>query len=225
MFKAVIFDMDGLMVDTERLLQRFWVEAAAEFGYPMKPEHVLDIRSMSAPYAEGHLKRIVCPDFDYTKVRERRKELMNEYIRQNGIDKKPGLDELLERIRLSPLKAAVCTATDYPRTEWYLKSIGVFDKFDEFICGNMVKNGKPAPDIYIRACEQLGLDPRECVALEDSPNGVISAAVAHLNVIMIPDLTQPSRDILPLTYAVCETLDKAGDVIFGETYTSERTGK
>ncbi|MBR1764219.1 MAG: HAD family phosphatase [Ruminococcus sp.] len=214
MFKAVIFDMDGLMVDTERLLQRFWVEAAEELGFPMRPEHVLDIRSMSAPYAEGHLKRIVCPDFDYPRVRARRQQLMNAYIKEQGIDKKPGLDRLLDRIGRSDLKAAVCTATDYPRTEWYLKSIGVFEKFDEFICGNMVANGKPAPDIYIRACAQLGLDPRECVALEDSPNGVISAAVAHLNVIMIPDLTQPTRDILPLTYAVCETLDKAGEVIF-----------
>ena len=217
MFKAVIFDMDGLMVDTERLLQRFWVEAANELGFPMKPEHVLDIRSMSAAYAEGHLKRLVCPDFDYPRVRARRQEIMNAYIREHGIEKKPGLDELLDRIAASPMKAAVCTATDYPRTEWYLKSIGVYEKFDSFICGNMVKNGKPAPDIYLRACEVLGLDPRECVALEDSPNGVISAAVAHLNVIMIPDLTQPSRDILPLTYAVCESLDKAIDIIFDKT--------
>ena len=213
MIKAVIFDMDGLMLDTEALLQRFWCEAANELGYPMTPKDVLGIRSLSWRYSSRHLKRKFGEDFDYYAVRARRIELMNAYIAEHGIRKKPGLDELLRFLKESGIKAAVCTATDYERTKMYLTGVGVFDMFDEFICGNMVDNGKPAPDIYQNACRCLGLGPQECIALEDSPNGVISAAVAHLNVIMIPDLSQPSDDIRPLLYDCCESLDKVIDVI------------
>lgn len=219
MFKAVIFDMDGLMLDTEILLQRFWCEAANELGFPMKPEDVLGIRSLCSKYATGHLKRKFGEAFDYAKVRARRIELMNEYIAEHGIRKKKGLDELLDRLAASDVKAAVCTATDLERTKKYLSSVGVFDKFDEFICGNMVEVGKPAPYIYINACKKLGLEPQECLALEDSPNGVISAATAQLNVIMVPDLTQPSADISPLLYACCESLDKVIPIVFGEEHT------
>ena len=91
--------------------------------------------------------------------------------------------------------------------------MGVLDKFDELICGNMVKIGKPAPYIYINACEKLGLPPEECMALEDSPNGVISAAVAGLNVVMVPDQTEPSDDIRPLLYGCCGSLDKVIDLL------------
>lgn len=216
MFKAVIFDMDGLMLDTEILLQRFWCEAANELGFPMTPQDVLGIRSLSSKYAVGHLKRRFGESFDYFAVRARRIELMNAYIARHGIRKKKGLDELLDRLSESEIRAAVCTATDLERTKKYLTSVGVYDKFDEFICGNMVEVGKPAPYIYINACKKLGLAPQECLALEDSPNGVISAATAQLNVVMIPDLTKPSADIAPLLYACCESLDKVIPIVFGE---------
>ena len=213
MLKAVIFDMDGLMLDTETLLQRFWCEAAQFYGYPMTPEIVLGIRSLSYKYAIKHLKRVFGDDFDYPKVRAKRIELMNEYIRRNGVIKKKGLDELLDFIAKTPLKAAVCTATDFERTKMYLESVGVFDKFDDLICGNMVEYGKPAPDIYKSACKLLGLLPEECIALEDSPNGIISAAVAGLNAVMIPDLTKPSEDIRPLIFAECEDLGKVIEIL------------
>ena len=213
MIKAVIFDMDGLMLDTEVLLQRFWCEAANSLGWGMTPKDVLGIRSLSRRYAEPHLKRLLGSDFDYPLVRAKRIELMNAYIAEHGIRKKKGLDELLDYLKSTGIKAAVCTATDLERTKMYLTQVGVYGKFDEFICGNMVENGKPAPDIYINACKRLGPLPEECIALEDSPNGVISAATAHLNVIMVPDLTQPSDDIRPLLCAVCESLDRVIEYI------------
>ena len=95
MINGLIFDMDGLMVDTEKLLTRFWREAAAFYGWEMKQEHVLGIRSLAGKYAGPKLQKEISPDFDYAKVRLKRIELMNAYIEKNGIEKKPGLDELI----------------------------------------------------------------------------------------------------------------------------------
>ena len=210
--KGIIFDMDGLMLDTEKLLTRFWIESANEFGFDMKMEHVLGIRSLAAKYAIPKLQGIFGETFDYHTVRNRRIEIMNKYIQENGIEKKKGLDELLSYLK-GRYKIAVATATDYPRTEMYLKRVGVFDYFDEIICGPMVENGKPAPDIYLKASEVLGLEPCECIALEDSPNGILSAHRAGCNPIMVPDLSQPDEEISALIYAKADSLSDVIEIL------------
>ena len=194
------------MVDTERLLQKFWCQSANELGYPMTPEHVLSIRSMSAKYAIPHLKKLLGDDFDYHAVRNHRIELMNEYIQKNGIDKKPGLDELLNYLKTTDLKIGVATSTDMKRTKIYLESINIYDYFDKIVCGDMIKNSKPDPDIYLKAASELELNPNECIALEDSPNGILSAYRAGCIPIMIPDLSQPDKDTKAILYAECDTL-------------------
>ncbi len=204
--KALIFDMDGLMVDTEKLLSRFWCEAAAFYGWEMTREHVLGIRSLAAKYAAPKLRAEIGEDFDYRKVRLKRIELMNSFIAKNGIEKKPGLDELIEYGKNRGLKLAVATATDNVRTEMYLTSIGVYDKFDKVICGNMVKASKPDPDIYLTASKELGLPPQQCIALEDSPNGIKSAHTAGCVPVFVPDLSQPDPETQKLMFACCETL-------------------
>lgn len=213
MLKGIIFDMDGLMVDTEKLLTRFWGEAAAFYGFNMTKEHVLGIRSLAAKYAEPHLKGIFGDDFDYQKVRRKRIDLMNAYIEKNGIEKKKGLDELLDYLASTDLKLAVATATDLQRTKMYLSSINIFDRFDQVICGNMITNGKPAPDIYLTAAKALELAPSECIALEDSPNGIRSAYDAGAMPVMIPDLSQPDEDTKKLLFACCDDLSQVIDVI------------
>lgn len=213
MIKGILFDMDGLMIDTESLLTRFWCESANSLGYPMTPEHVLGIRSLASKYAIPHLKSIFGEDFDYWAVRSKRIELMNAYISEHGIEKKKGLDELLSYIKSVGLKCAVCTATDLQRTTLYLEKIGVLAEFDELVCGDMIKNGKPSPDIYLAGAEKLGLAPQECVALEDSPNGIESAHSAGCIPVMVPDLSLPEDNMLPKIHAVCEDLEKVITVI------------
>ena len=206
MIKGIIFDMDGLMINTEKLLQRFWCEAANEFGYPMKPEHSLKIRSLSAKLAEPMLKQLVSPEFDYQKVRKRRMELMNAYIREHGVEEKEGLKELLSYLKEEKYDMAVATATDYARTKLYLSSIGVFSYFSQVICGDMVKNGKPKPDIYQLAVQKLGYEPGECVALEDSPNGILAAYRAGVLPIMVPDLDQPEEKTRQIAFQIVNNL-------------------
>ena len=213
MLKAILFDMDGLITDTEKLLNRFWRQAAKEYGFEMKQEHLLGMRSLSAKFAEPHLKSLYGEDFDYYAIRDRRKQLMNDFIKLNGVEAKAGLVELLDYIREHGLMCAVCTATDHERTKWYLGMIGVYDRFDAFVCGDMIKNGKPKPDTYLEGAKALGLRPDECMALEDSPNGVESALGAGCITVMVPDLSRPDEELKKKLTAVCDTLADVRGVI------------
>lgn len=211
MIKGAIFDMDGLMLDTEKLLVRFWRQAAEEFGYDMTFENVLSIRSLSRKYSIPLLKGIFGEDFPFEDVRSRRIRLMNDYIDKHGFELKKGLFELLDYLKGNGFRIAVATATDRERTHLYLGRINALSYFDEMICGDMVKNGKPEPDIYLTAASQLGLAPSECAALEDSPNGIRSAFAAGCKTIMIPDLSKPDDDIMPMLSAVYDDLEQAAD--------------
>lgn len=211
--KAVIFDMDGLLLDTEKLLIRFWIQAANEAGFPMKLEHALSIRSLHRSFAIPYLQGIFGEDFDYASIRSRRMELMNEYLADKPPELKKGAAELLEFLNDRKIPAAVATATDYERTRDYLTRAGIFGCFDKIVCATMVERGKPEPDIYIFAAAQLGLKPEECVALEDSPNGVKSAAAAGCKTIMIPDLTEPDEELKSLVFAVAGSADGVIDII------------
>lgn len=210
--KAVIFDMDGVLIDTEKHLVRLWCQAAKEFGYDMKREHALMIRSLAGEYAGPKLQSIYGEEFDYPLVRSRRKELMKAYLEENGIEKKPGVEEILLYLKELGLKTAVATATDEERATKYLKEIGIYELFDKVVCANMVEHGKPMPDVYLYACKQIGEMPEECYAVEDSPNGVKSASSAGCKTIMIPDLTEPDEETEKLLYAKVNSLTALKDV-------------
>lgn len=206
--KGIIFDMDGLMIDTERLLHKYWVQAANEFGYPMKVEHVLQIRSLAAKFAIPKLKAMLGEDFDYYKVRARRMELMNQHVEQYGLEKKRGLDELLAYAKENGYAMAVATATDEERTERYLKSVGIYTYFDAIVCGPTVANGKPEPDIYLEAARRLQLPAKNCMALEDSPNGILAAYRAGCIPVMVPDLDEPSEETKEMLYGIVSDLSQ-----------------
>ena len=205
--KAVIFDMDGTLIDTEKYYRVFWPKAMAEFGYTLTDEQVLSMRSLGRPFAPAQLKAWFGEDLDYYAVRDRRKELMEECLDREGIEKKPGAVEILEILKQKNITAAIATATDLERTEKYLAKVGLTGYFDKLISATMVKEGKPSPDIYEYACEQLGYKTCECIAVEDSPNGVLSAFRAGCKVIMVPDQTRPDEELSKYLYACVDSLD------------------
>ncbi|MSS63621.1 HAD family hydrolase [Velocimicrobium porci] len=206
MVHAVIFDMDGVLIDTEKYLVKYWCQAAKELGFEMKREHALLIRSLAANFAEAKLKELLGEQFDYKAVRSRRKELMSSHIKQYGLEKKRDVDQTLAYLKKKGYKTAVATASDFERTKVYLEQIGIYEKFDKVVCATMVQNGKPMPDIYLYACEQIGEMPENCVAVEDSPNGVLSASLAGLKTIMVPDLTKPDEETKKRIYWQIERL-------------------
>lgn len=206
MIKAVIFDMDGTLIDTEKYYRIFWPKAMAEFGYTMSDEQALQMRSLGRPFAPAKLKEWFGDDVDYLAIRQRRKELMEECIDTAGIQPKPGAKEVLERLKEKGITAVIATATDPERTAKYLKMVGLDGYFGEVISATMVKEGKPSPDIYLYACEKLGLSPGECIAVEDSPNGVLSAYRAGCKVVMVPDQTQPDEELQKCLYACVDSI-------------------
>ena len=206
MVKAVIFDMDGVLIDTEKYLVKYWCQAAKENGFDMQREHAIAIRSLAGKYAEPYLKDIFGDKFEYEIVRMRRKELMNEQIAKFQIEKKPEVDFILDELTKRGIKAAVATATDEQRAKKYLSQIGIYEKFNKVVCATMVENGKPMPDIYHHVCSVIHEREQDCIAVEDSPNGVLSATRAGIRTIMVPDLTKPDKDLNAILYGVSDTL-------------------
>ena len=208
MIKAVLFDMDGTLIDTEKYYRKFWPIAMAEFGYHMTDEQVLSMRSLGRPFAPARLKEWFGEELDYYAIRARRTEIMEECLDQVGIQLKLGAVEILEELRRRGILAAVATATPLERTEKYLNLTGIRPYFSKIISATQVKEGKPSPDIYLYACEQLGLAPKDCMAVEDAPNGILAAYRAGLRVVMVPDQTAPSDEDRKYLYKSVDRLDQ-----------------
>lgn len=206
MIKGVISDMDGVMLDSEKLYVRFWCEAAQSLGFPMKREHALGIRSLARVFAIEKLQGWFGTEFDYDAVRNKRIELMDKYVAENGIEAKSGAKELLIWLKQNGYKTALATATPVDRASLYLKQVGLLEFFDVICSAREVKRGKPEPDIYLLAAKRLGLAPGECMALEDSQNGVRSAFAAGCKTVLVPDLDNPENELKGCLYAVADNL-------------------
>ena len=207
MVRAVIFDMDGVLIDTEKHYNIAWCEAAKQAGYTdFTREHALMLRSCDARAASKMMEGIFGEQFDYYAIREIRRTIVAKRLAKYGLEKKPGLDEILAFLHKKGIKTAVATATPLELTLQHLEQIGVKDQFDKIVSAKQVENGKPAPDVYLYACEQIGEQPKDCIAVEDSPNGIRSAYAAGCMPVMVPDLTEPDEELKPLLYAVVKTL-------------------
>ncbi len=207
--KAVIFDLDGTLIDTEKYFRINWPKTFEHFGYKMTDQQYLSIRSLGRPFIHETLKKISGdPNFNYEEVRAYRSKLMEESLQKNGIELKKGATELLAFLKEKGIICAIATASPVERSERYLKQTGILPYFDRIISARSMKEGKPSPDVYQFAVRELGLTPQECIAVEDSPNGILSASRAGLNVVFVPDLTPADAETEKLIYAQAENLSE-----------------
>ena len=188
--RAVAFDLDGTLIDTEKYYRVCWPKAFKHFGYDISDEDGMSLRSLGKPYIEERFNQLCKKVVDSKPIRLYARELVNEMIENNGLQLKDGVISCLEFLKKNNKLVALSTATNLDRANSLLQKVKIIDYFDKIVSAVQVEKGKPAPDIYLWTCEQLGVNPKECIAVEDSPNGAMSAINAGLNVVIIPDQTE-----------------------------------
>jgi beta-phosphoglucomutase-like phosphatase (HAD superfamily) len=208
-FSAVIFDLDGLILDTEIVARRAWRQAGADFGFVLEDELYQRFIGLTTPDIENVLREVFGRDFRAEEVIRTAYGYFNEYIDKEGIAIKRGFFELFDYLNGIGFPQALATSSSRDFTERKLKVSGLLGKFDTVICGDDIENGKPAPDIFLAAAERLKVSPAECLALEDSDNGIRAAYNAGMAVIIVPDLKQPSKEITAMAYRVFSNLYEA----------------
>lgn len=204
--RGVLFDMDGLVLDTEKLYTRFWIEAAHDLGFPMSFQQALGLRSLNRTAGQEKLTEYFGPGISYSEVRNHRIELMDAYIEKYGIDVKPGIFELMDHLESQGISSAITSSSPMENIRRHLSAHNLLHRFDKLCSGYDVPKGKPEPDIYLHGAASLGLRPEECLALEDSPTGILSAYRAGCMSVMVPDQDQPSEETISLLYAKADSL-------------------
>ena len=211
--RGILFDMDGLVLDTETLFSRFWMEACHFYGYPMTRQQSLGMRSLSKTAGQAQLESYFGPDIRYSTIRAKRIELMDAFIAQNGVEPKPGIYDLMDYLESAGIPAAITSSSPISRIRDYLTPLNLYHRFAKICSGHEVPKGKPEPDIYLHGAAQLGLRPEECLAMEDSPAGILSAYRAGCLPVMIPDLDQPGEETRSLLYAKADCLTDIIDLL------------
>lgn len=204
--QGVVFDMDGLIFDTERVAIEGWLAAGRALGWPISRDLVLQAIGRNAADTRQLFVTALGGDFDFDRARQACSAYIHATIESEGVPLKPGLRALLDELRLHGIAIALATSTARARTLSLLGLAKIGSYFDRLVCGDQIARGKPEPDIYLAACAALGLPPASCLALEDSPAGILSAHRAGLSVIMIPDLIQPDASLEELLLAKLDSL-------------------
>ena len=207
MIKAVIFDMDGLMFDTERLWDTLWEPTCRALGLEMPQDleaFFTGGRGLAGVKLNEHIQKFFL-QADPQVIVEKIWELAEQRFAQ-GIPCKPGLAELLETLEEKKLPRIVASSSPRALILKNLETTGMARYFDQVVCGADVRHSKPAPDIFLEAARRLGVDIRDCLVLEDSFNGVRAGHAAGAVTVMVPDIAQPDEEIRALYNRCCKDL-------------------
>lgn len=208
-FDAVIFDMDGVIFDSEIKVIECWEELAERDGLKNIREPLNQCLGVTRDMSRGIMKAFYGETFPYDEYAKEASVLFHSRYDGGRLPVKPGARELLTGLKASGKKLALASSTRRKSVEQELGDARLLPFFDRVICGDMVTRSKPAPDIFLRACEETGVSPDRAYAIEDSYNGIRSAAAGGLRPIMVPDLMPPTEEMRRLSEAVLMDLHEA----------------
>lgn len=204
--KAVVFDMDGVLFDTERLCMEGWSKVAARWGIEGMDAISRKCIGLNANDTEALVLGECGKDFPYGDFMGEVSQWFRSYIAKKGLPVKPGVEKLLAYLKRSGYQIGLASSTRYASVVQHLKQANIIDDFQVLVTGDMIEHSKPKPDIYLLACKKLGVEPTESYAIEDSPNGIRSAHAAGMKAIMVPDLIEPDEEMRELSHIICKDL-------------------
>lgn len=209
--KLAVFDMDGLLLDSETINRRKWIETAKMLGYEMTYEQWFGLLGTNAESEKQYLYDLYGNDCPADKFRSVRMKLIGEYAEEHGIPLKKGAKELLKYFKENGVPCVVATSSVRERAEKFLERAGILCCFDSLTCGDEVKLGKPDPELFETAARKANVKPENCVVFEDSENGIIAADRARMIPVCIPDLQPPTETVKKLAITA-ESLDAFIDI-------------
>ena len=205
-FDAVVFDMDGVIFDSERAILLCWKEIAQKRGFSNIEETFYKCIGVTNARTKEIVLEDYGQDFPYDEVDSEAMVLFKERYSDGRLPLKKGVNELLEYLKDNKIKIALASSTRREKVLLQLEAAGILKYFEKIVAGDMVERSKPAPDIYLKACEELGVEPQKAYAIEDSHNGIRSASAAKLRPIMVPDLLPATEEMVNLCEVVLNNL-------------------
>lgn len=214
MVDAIIFDLDGLIVDSESVAHRVWEILCREQGFELNQSlHQSGVgRGMNAFLSI--LQEAFGEKFDTQLIQEKRPLIWRKVLEEDGLKRKPGFDDLLRYLEAQKIPRAIATSTERELVTVRFRASGVDPtRFQSTVAGDEVPKPKPAPDVYLQAARNLGVDPSRCLALEDSDVGAAAAHAAGIRVIVIPDLFPPNEKTRAFAFRVLDSLSGVPEII------------
>jgi HAD superfamily hydrolase (TIGR01509 family) len=205
-FQAAIFDMDGLLLDTERVCMSIFKQACEAQNVAFLEDVYLSIIGRNSAGIEQVLRQGYGPELDYPALHDEWRNRYNAVVKHQAIPVKEGVVELLTWLKSNKVPTAVATSTQKDVAKIKLNLAGLDHFFDNLTTGCEVAHGKPHPEIYLLAAQRLNIDPKQCLAFEDSNNGVRSALAAEMITYQIPDLVEPCAEIIALSPRIRDSL-------------------
>lgn len=206
LYKAVVFDMDGVIFDSERAVMQCWKEVASRHNIPDIEKAILACTGTTMVRTREIMLNLYGADFPYDEYAKESSVIFHSRYDGGRLPMKPGVKELLTFLKERGKKIALASSTRQQVVTDELRDAGIIGYFDRIICGDMVSRSKPAPDIFLKACEELNISPSDSYAIEDSYNGIRAAHAGGLHPIMVPDLLPADEEMQSLAEIVLPSL-------------------
>ncbi|HIX81411.1 HAD family phosphatase [Erysipelatoclostridium sp. An173] len=213
MIKAVIFDMDGLMIDSERVTFEGYQHVLAKENLTMSEEKYKTLLGKPVKAVHDLFKEDYGPQYDVDQIIKDVHAYIAKRFETEGVPLKPGLVELLKYLKENNYKTIIATSSHRNRVDLIVKQAQIDQYFDDSICGDEVTKGKPNPEVFLKACQKLQVSPQDALVLEDSESGINAAYNAEIKVIGIPDMKYPEEKYVKMTYKIMDNLFQVKDFL------------